>query len=76
MNLSTMDPLAFSQALSTVLDNDVPKFSMINVSGGGYFETFSFLFPGRTNFGASFITGPATIVLSWDFKSLCGIGGP
>ena len=34
MNLSTMDPLVFLQALSTVVANNVSKLSMINASGG------------------------------------------
>ena len=50
MNLSTMAPLAFPRALSTVVANDVYKLPMINASGGVYLPTFSLLLPGRTNF--------------------------
>ena len=75
VNLSTMDPLVFILALTTVAANDVSKVSMIDVSGGVYFQIFFFLCPGRTNFGAVFILGPANIVMSWGFKSFYGIGG-
>ena len=54
MNIYTMDPLALPRDLSTVVANDVSKLSMLNASGGGSFPTFSFLFPGRTTFGAGF----------------------
>ena len=76
MNLSTMAPLLLPQALSTVVDNDVSKSSMINALGeGGLLPKSSLLLPGKTYFGAGFTPGPATIVLYWDFLSYCGLGG-
>ena len=77
MNLSTMNPIVFPRALSTVVANYVSKLSIINVSGGGgSFPTFSSLCPGRTNFGAGFFPWTSAIVLYWGFKSFYGRGGP
>ena len=74
--LYTMDPLALPRALYTVAANYISKLSMINAFGGCSFPTFTLLCPGRTDFGAGFIPCPATIVLSWNKKSFCGIVGP
>ena len=75
MNLSKMDSLVLPQALYTVVASDVSKVSIINTYGEVSFPTFYLLCPGGTNFSASFIHGPATIVLSWVFNYLCGLGG-
>ena len=45
------------------------------IRGGGYFPTLSLLFPGIMFFGAGLTPGPATIVMSWEFK-FYGIGVP
>ena len=74
MNLSKISPPVLPLALSTVVANDVSKLSMINVSGGIYFQDFSLLFPGGTNFGAKLVPVPETIILSWEFMLLCGLG--
>ena len=71
MNLSKLDPLVLIQTLSNVVANNVSKLSMINDYGVGSFPVFYILCPGRTNFGADFIPGSATIVLTWYFKSFC-----
>ena len=41
MNLPTIDPLNFTQALSTVVANDVSNLSTINEYGGGVTSQFS-----------------------------------
>ena len=75
MNLSTMALLELPQDLSTVVAKDVSKLSMINTSGGFSLPFFSLMFTGRKTFGAKLTPGPATIVLSWEFMSFCGLGG-
>ena len=45
INLSTMAPLVFPRSLSTVVANDVSKFSTIKISGGVSFPTFLFAVP-------------------------------
>ena len=67
MNLFMMAPLDFLQALSTVVDNNVSKLSIIKSYGGGSLPNFSLLITGITNLGASLNPGPATISLSWRF---------
>ena len=70
-NVSTSLP----QALFTVLANDVSKLCMINASGGCSLPMIYLLCSGRTNLGAGFIPGWSTNVLTWGFKSFCGLGG-
>ena len=71
-----MAPLVFPRALYTVMAKYVSKLSTINASRGVYFPTFSLMCPWRKKIGSGFIPGPATIVLSWGFKSFCVIGDP
>ena len=76
MNLSKMAPIALPLALYTMVANYVTKLSIINASGGGLISNFLFDVPWEKKMGAGFIPGWETIVLPWDFKSFCGLGGP
>ena len=55
MNLYTMAPLVLPRSLSTVVDHDVSKLSMINASGGGFLTSFIVAVPWENIFGAGII---------------------
>ena len=76
MKLSTMSPLEFPQALSTVVANNVSKLSMMKLIGVGYLNKIYLLLPGRKQIGYGSTPVPATIVLSLEFKYFYVIGGP
>ena len=58
MNLSTKSPLEFPQALSTVVDNDITKLSMIK-NIGGFLPYFIFYVPCENKLGAILTPVPA-----------------
>ena len=47
INLYTMDPFELPRALSTMVDNDFSKLSMINTSGGFHYQLYFNFSPGE-----------------------------